>query len=313
MNIWYALSGSLAALMMALMLFDRLAPATAARLGLGLDRWRSGLSEHCTAISGLNMPYLRGSQDTNEVLVLIHGFGGDKDNFTRIARFLTPHYRVICPDLPGFGDAGRDAAASYGIADQVERLRAFLDQLGLNKVHLGGNSMGGFIAAQFAATYPDRVASLWLLDASGTAAAQDSAVLHRYLQTGDMPLLVRSERDFSALLRATTHRTPFLPYSVRTILARRAIADHALHSRILQQIAGSALLETRYQSLPTPSLIVWGIEDQILNPAGARSLQALFPNSQVQMMAGIGHLPMLEAPKRCAKHYLSFRNAEVLK
>ena len=75
------------------------------------------------------MPYLEGGQ--GEPLVLIHGFSADKDNFTRVARFLTPHYRVICPDLPGFGDATRDPSARHGIADQVTRLKAFLGALGI--------------------------------------------------------------------------------------------------------------------------------------------------------------------------------------
>ncbi|WP_442783817.1 alpha/beta fold hydrolase [Collimonas fungivorans] len=298
-----------ACLLLALLLFDRLLPDQAARLALKLERRRSGLSLAEAAVPGFSMPYLQGGREQQETLVLVHGFGGDKDNFTRVARFLTPHYRVICPDLPGFGDASRDPAASYTMADQVLHLRAFLDQLGLEKVHMGGNSMGGFITAQFSATFPERVASLWLLDAAGTAAAQGSAILQRYLQTGEMPLLLRSEQDFTKLIRTTTHRPPFLPWSMRTTLARRAVRDYPLHSRIMQQLTASPLLETRYSTLETPCLIVWGQQDQILDPAGAYSFQALFPDNQLQMMAGIGHLPMVEAPKRSAIDYLAFRTA----
>jgi pimeloyl-ACP methyl ester carboxylesterase len=294
-------------LLLALMLFDRLLPATAARLALKLERRRAGLTLDEVILPGYKMPYLHGGQDHAPALVLVHGFGGDKDNFTRIATFLTPHYRVICPDLPGFGDASRDPDASYDMASQVERLRAFLDQLGLDQVHLGGNSMGGFIAAQFSATYPARVASLWLLDAAGTAAGQNSTVLQRYVSTGEMPLLLRNEKDFATLIRATTHRPPFLPWSIRTTMAQRAIHDHALHSRIMQQLTTSPLLETQYQALATPCLIVWGKQDQILNPAGAYSFQALFPHNQLKLMDDIGHLPMVEAPKRSAADYLAFR------
>ncbi|MFA9218707.1 MAG: alpha/beta fold hydrolase, partial [Sphingomonadaceae bacterium] len=162
-------------LLLALMAYERLAPLAAAQQGLRLERWRSGLRLGQVQIPGFDLPYLEGGHGAP--LVLIHGFAGDKDNFTRVARFLTPHYRVICPDLPGFGDSTRRTDASYSIAEQVERLRALLDQLAPGRVHLGGNSMGGFIAAQFAATYPERVASLWLLDAAGTEAAQSSDIL----------------------------------------------------------------------------------------------------------------------------------------
>ena len=163
-----------AALLMALVLFDRLAPMAAARVGLALERLRSGLRLRRAGVAGADMPYLEGGK--GEPLVLLHGFAGDKDNFTRIARFLTPHYRVICPDLAGFGDAARDPQAGHSIPEQAERLRALLDRIAPGKVHLGGNSMGGFIAAQFAAAWPERVASLWLLDAAGTQASHSSAV-----------------------------------------------------------------------------------------------------------------------------------------
>lgn len=306
MGILYTLL-TLLVLLVLLVLFDRLNPVTTARLAFGLERWRSGLRSRTAEVDGFAMPFLEGG--TGAPLVLIHGFGGDKDNFTQMARFLTPHYRVICPDLPGFGDASRDLQASYTMTEQVERIRVFLDQLQVSKVHLGGNSMGGFIAAQFAAGYPERVISLWLLDAAGTQAAHDSDLMRRSLVSGETPLLLRTEQDFAALMAATTHKAPFLPYSVRTTLARRGVADFALHSKILMQLAESPVLETRYkeQTLTTPTLIVWGREDQILSPHGARTLQALFPNSQVKLMPGVGHLPMLEAPRQTARDFLNYQ------
>lgn len=296
-----------AALLMALVLFDRLAPMAAARAGLALERRRSGLRLRSAAVPGFTIPYLEGGK--GEPLVLIHGFAGDKDNFTRIARFLTPHYRVICPDLPGFGDASRDPGASYLMAEQAARLRALLDQIAPGKVHLGGNSMGGFIAAQFAADYPDRVASLWLLDAAGTEASHSSDVLRRYEASGDMPLLVRDEREFGALIEACTHHAPFLPYSLLSTLGRRAVADFPLHTAILRQLSASPLLQPQPQYAAVPALVVWGEQDRILHPSGAAAFAALLPRSRTVMMPDIGHLPMLEAPKRTARDYLAFRRS----
>lgn len=284
--------------------FERLAPARAARLALALERRRCRLSLRSAAIPGALMPYLEGG--SGAPVVLLHGFAADKDNFTRAAGHLTGAYRVVIPDLPGFGDASRDPQASYGIDDQVANLKAFLDALGLSRVHLGGNSMGGFIAARFAQRHPGMVASLWLLDAAGTEAAYDNALLRRYRDTGEMPLLLRSPAQFDHLLRATMARRVFIPWSIRHELARRGAADFALHTRIMREVHASPLLAG---SIGAPALVVWGENDQILSPAGAAALQAILPDSRMIVMPGIGHLPMVEAPRAAARAYRTFLGA----
>jgi pimeloyl-ACP methyl ester carboxylesterase len=287
----------------------QLAPDLVTRWALFGERSFSGLRLRQAQVDGFCIPYLEGGK--GDTLLLVHGFAGDKDNFTRIARFLTPHYHVIIPDLPGFGDASRDMAASYRMADQVQRLHALLGQLGVTRVHLGGNSMGGFISAQFVASYPGMVASVWLLDAAGTAAAHDTPVFHQYLATGEMPLLLREASQFNALLAATTHKPPFLPRFVRGVLARRAEADYPLHKMILAQLVDSPLMEAGGQQFATPAFIVWGACDQLLNPNGLDAYKALFTGAQTRLMPGIGHLPMVEAPRQSAQDYLAFRRALV--
>jgi pimeloyl-ACP methyl ester carboxylesterase len=297
----------LAVATVALLLFDRLAPMTAGRLGLALERRVSGLRLRQGSAEGLAMPYLEGG--SGEPLVLVHGFAGDKDNFARVARFLTPHYRVIIPDLPGFGDAARDPSVPHMMTDQARRLAALLDQIAPGPVHLGGNSMGGFIAAQFAAMYPQRVASLWLLDAAGTEAAHSSDILKHYEATGEMPLLVKEERDFNTLIAACTEKEPFLPHCVRVLLGRRGAADFALHTALLKQLSEAPLLQPQPAYAAIPALIVWGEQDRILHPDGAASFAALFPDNRTIMMPGTGHLPMVEKPRQAARDYLAFRQA----
>lgn len=294
----------LVALLLALLAFDRLAPVTAARLGIGLDRRLSGLHRHDLQVGSTSMPYLEGG--SGPVIVLVHGFAGDKDNFTRAARYLTRSYRVLIPDLPGFGEASRAPGASYNIADQVAHLHAFLRKLGVTCAHFGGNSMGGFIVAEYAARYPAEVASLWLLDAGGTAASTSNPLFMHYKASGDMPLLMRSPADIGPLLRTCTARRPLIPGSVLRHLGQRGAADFALHTRIMQQMTQSPLLEDRFTAIAAPALIVWGEQDAILDPSGAAALQAIMPNSEVVMMPGIGHLPMLEAPRQSAQAYLDF-------
>lgn len=285
---------------------EYLCPAVAARGWIALARAAAGLSERRLLVDGVMVPYLDGGR--GEPLVLVHGFGADKDNFSRVAQFLTRRVRLIVPDLRGFGAADRDVAADYRIPAQVERLRAFIRALGLGRVHLGGNSMGGFIVAELAARYPAEVASLWLLDPAGTEAALATPMIREYLQTGRIPLLVREPASFPALLRSVMHRRVFAPHSVRRMLAKRAAADFDLHERIFRQVRlESPLLEPVLPAIAAPTLIVWGAEDRVLNPAAAAYLGTAIANSEVELMPEVGHLPMIECPRACARRYLAFR------
>jgi len=295
----------LVALAAGLVAFDYLAPYKSAQLGLTLEQRRSGLEEAQASIPGFDMPYLHGG--SGEPLLLIHGFGAEKNNFTRVARFLTPHYRVVIPDLPGFGEASKPDTATYTIAEQVERLRQFARGLGIERAHLGGSSMGGFIATAWAAKYPEEVASLWLLDPGGTAAAYDSELRREYEKTGKILLVARTPDEHAAVRAIAMARQPFLPYSFKKVLSERAAANYALHSAIFRQMNQEAPLESYVKDLATPALIVWGAEDRVLSPKGAEAMRALLPNSRVVVMPGIGHLPMIEAVAQSAADYLAFR------
>lgn len=285
--------------------FDYFAPYTAARLGVQLEQHRSGLREASASIPGFEMPYLEGG--SGEPLLLIHGFGADKNNFTRVARFLTPHYRVVIPDLPGFGEASKPDTATYAIAEQVERVRQFAQGLGIRRAHLGGSSMGGFIATAWAAKYPGEVASLWLLAPGGTAAAYDSELRREYQKTGEVLLLAKTPEEHGRVRAIAMARQPLLPYSFKRVLGERAAANYALHAKIFEQMNREAPLESYVTRLETPALIVWGAEDRVLNPRGADAMRAFMPNARAIVMPGIGHLPMIEAVWQSAEGYLAFR------
>src|SRR3546814_16125165 len=83
-------------------------------------------------------------------------------------------YHVIAPDLPGFGENERNPQLAYDIAAQTERLKDFIDALGLDRPHVAGNSMGGWIALRYALAYPDALASLILLNTAGVKGANES-------------------------------------------------------------------------------------------------------------------------------------------
>ncbi len=292
----------LAALAGAYILF----PQQAAQLGIALERSRSGLTEKTLTLPDMQIAYLEGGQ--GEPLLLMHGFGADKDNWTRVSRHLTPHFHVFAIDLPGFGESSKPADWRYRTQDQVERLHAIIAALGLQHPHLGGSSMGGQIAASYAARYPDEVASLWLNAPGGVFSAQPSEMILR-IQAGEkIPLLAQSREEFDQVFALMFIDPPFVPSAFKQILAERAAANYELHSRIFKDLRyDSVPLENLVNGLPTPTRIVWGEQDRVLHVSGAKILAGLMPNASVLVLPATGHLPMVERSQAVAEDYLSFR------
>ena len=133
-------------------------PEDTARMMFGLERQRAGLELQSVVVDGETWPYLEGGSSDAPVLLLLHGFGGDKDNWTRFSRTLVENYRVIAPDLPGFGDSARHPDWDYSLTAQSDRLEGFVAALELSPLHIGGNSMGGQLAALYTHTHPEQVA-----------------------------------------------------------------------------------------------------------------------------------------------------------
>lgn len=296
----------IAVLVLALVAFDRFAPYPAARIALKLERLRCGLVAKKTSIPGFEIAYLEGGK--GEPLLLIHGFGGDKDHFTRVSAKLTRRYHVVIPDLPGFGESSRPDGATYSIDEQVDRLRALAHKLGLSRFHLGGNSMGGGIALAYAVKYPEEVESLWLLAPAATRKSLDSELMRNLDEMGVNYLIMRSRAEYDRTKAFVMSRNPWMPGSLDHVLAERAIADSELHNHIFQEIRKDIVEDPPVQ-IEIPALLVWGKEDRVLNPGSADQLMSAMPNARLILMDGIGHIPMVEAPGQAARDYLEFRKA----
>ena len=270
-----------------------------------MERSRAGLQrKDITLADGTHIAYLEGG--SGAPLVLVHGFGADKDNFTRVSRWLVPHYRVIVPDLVGFGESTHRADVDYHYAAQARRLHDFTQALGLARLDLGGNSMGGGISMSFAAQYPQEVASLWLIDAAGIAEAPPSELAKIVTTTGANPLMITQESDYPAFIKFVMSDPPWIPGSVMDVLARERIANQALERQVFQQIATDSV-SAAVKGLKTPTLVVWGAEDRALSVGTVPVLQALLPNAQAIVMPHVGHAPMIERPKPTAEDYVHFR------
>lgn len=285
--------------------FIYLAPVQATRVALDAERHHAGLvRKEITLPDGLHYAYLEGGE--GETLMLLHGFGADKDNFTRVAHWLTPHYRVIVPDLLGFGESSHPPEADYGPVAQMERVRRLAQALGVTSLHLGGSSMGGQIAMTYAIMHPAEVRSLWLLDPAGIWSAPKSELAKLVVEQGRNPLIAKNEDEFAATFSFVMSDPPFIPRPILNVMAQGQISNVALAEKIFKQIATYSV-EAGVTGLETPAFIVWGDQDRAINVATGEILHKLMPRSQLSVMHGLGHLPMIERPKQCAEEYLRFR------
>lgn len=282
-------------------------PETTFDLLIKAERAVSGLEPRNIDTNRLRFEYLEGGK--GEPLILLHGFGANKDNWTRIAKYFTPHFRVIAFDLTGFGDSSPAPDADYTIRAQVRRVKMFVQALGIQSFHLGGSSMGGNIAGSYVSIYPEDVRSLLLIAPGGVVSAEPSEMYRRLMDGKPFPLVAANKEEYERLLDFIFFKRPFIPLPIKKVLIQEAIAHRPLNVKIFNQFRNPEnveALETLMNGLKVSTLIIWGANDRVLHVSGAKILAAAMPNATVAVMDAVGHLPMIEKPKQTAQLYLNF-------
>jgi len=273
-----------------------------ARWGIAAERRIAGLERQELQVGADHWVWLEGG--SGETAILLHGFGGDKDNWTRFAGHL--HMHVIIPDLPGFGENTRDWERSYDIAAQVERLRAFIEARDIRHFHLAGNSMGGHLCVAYAALHPERVESLVLIDPAGVVSPHESE-LSRVTAQGQNPLIVRSTEGFDALIDFVFAVPPFIPTPVRRYFAERAMANASFNQKVFTDYKAHGLpLEPILPHIQQRTMVMWGDTDRVIDPSAADVFMTALPHATKVLMKNCGHSPMLERPQETAEIYDRF-------
>ena len=284
-----------------------LIPEEFTKLGIYVERSASGLNYKTVVIGDETWHYLEGGPKDAEVVLLLHGFGGNKDNWTRFSKFLTGSYRVIAPDLPGFGESAQHPDWHYSLPPQRSRMNGFTQALGLERFHVVGHSMGGHLAALYTHKYPGQVLSMALFNNAGIVAPNESE-MQRLLAEGKNPLIVNTLEDFDRLLTIVFYNKPFVPWPVKGVLAQDAI-DHAEFNQFIFESYKSdsfSGLEPILSYIENPVLILWGEYDRVLDVSSVKVMRPLLPRVEVVIMKDTGHAPMLERPAETAAHYLAF-------
>lgn len=278
-----------------------------AELGFAAERAANGVARKALTADGEHWFYLEGGSAKAETILMLHGFTANKDNWTRFCGTVAKRYRVVAPDLPGFGESARHKDWSYALDEQRERLAAFVRALGLVRFHIVGSSMGGHLAALYAHARPGEVVSLALFNNAGVTAKWENE-MYAALARSDNLLLARSVEDFDRVLDFVAHKKPFVPWPARRYLAERAVEDRDFFAMIFAQYRRDLDegLEKTLPEIRTPTLVLWGRQDRVLDVSCVEAMRPLLPHAEVIVMEETGHLPMLERPALAARHYLSF-------
>lgn len=228
-----------------------------------------------------------------EPLVLIHGFGGDKNNWLFNHEVLAANRAVYAVDLPGHGESEKQLASAIGPEDLARSLIGFMDAVGLERAHLAGHSLGGAVVILTAAKAPQRVLSLSLLASAGLGPEIDAEYLRSFAQTNSRNQLKKlAQRLFADESLVTRSLVEDLLKYKRLDGVTQALT--AIAENMLQDSAQRVQLTETLARLELPIGVVWGAEDRIIPPSHA---QALSGKAEIHVVPDAGHMVMMEAPK----------------
>ena len=263
-------------------------------------------------VDGIAWPYLEGGPPEGEVLLLVHGFGAEKDHWLAYARQFSKKYRVVIPDVPGFGEATKSADLDYGMAAQAQRLDGFLQALGVPRCHAAGNSMGGYILLKLALDNPARLESLTLLNNAGVSSSGQSE-LEEAVARGESPLVMRSPADVDRLLAFAMAKPLHVPARFKQVMCDQNAPHADFRDDVFAALSrdhGQRPLNSRLPEVRVPTLVIWGRHDRLIDVSCVDALQSGIPDCESFVFEDLGHMPMVEAPVRTARRHIAFLDRE---
>lgn len=243
-----------------------------------------------------------------KTLVFVHGLSGSWPNWLEQLPVFAARHRVITLDLPGFGHSPmpREEISISGYARILDQL---LGRLGVDAAAVVGNSMGGFISAELAIAYPQRVERLVLVSAAGL-----STYNHRGSVTV-LPAMRQAERSLMALgawtaakSDAVARRARLRDATLSVVVRHPAKLDSALAAEQLRGAGKPGFMQgfeavlhydirDRLPRIACPTLIVWGEQDRLISVRDADVFAELIPDSRKVVYGDTGHMAMLERPE----------------
>jgi 2-hydroxy-6-oxonona-2,4-dienedioate hydrolase/4,5:9,10-diseco-3-hydroxy-5,9,17-trioxoandrosta-1(10),2-diene-4-oate hydrolase len=258
----------------------------------------ANLTEHTVTAAG--KPMFVAESGTGPAVVMLHGGGpgaSGVSNYSRNIDALAENFRVIVPDMPGYGRSAKGVDHDDPFGYLADAIRGLLDVLGVDTAHLIGNSYGGAAALRFALDTPDRVERLVLMGPGGIGTTKGlptpglKSLLSYY--GGDGPSRDKLETFIRTYL---VYDGASVPDALIDLRYDASIDPEVVADPPLRRPSGLRTLwrmdltrDSRLKSLRTPTLVLWGRDDKVNRPSGGPMLLNLMPNAELVMTSHTGH------------------------
>jgi len=244
-------------------------------------------NNYMLSIGAASLAYLKCG--AGSAVIIVHGIGGHKEDWRQVMRALASRHSVYAIDMIGFG-ASSKTSVDITIESQVGAIKALMTAEKLDRVDLIGNSVGGWVAAQFAATYNSSVRRLVLVDAAGFKAMfEGPAPANFYPGTVE-----EMQRLMSLVLYSDfAHTREFAESALKSL---QASGDAQAAERVFQGLFLSPRLEELMPKIMTPTLVVWGAEDKLFPPVIAELVHGNIKGSSKVLIPKAGHFPHIDNP-----------------
>jgi pimeloyl-ACP methyl ester carboxylesterase len=232
---------------------------------------------------------------SGEALILLHGLGGDADEWLFCMEELSSSRRVIALDLLGFGRSDKPQVR-YTIDRFVEVLEQFLNVLAIERASLMGSSLGGWVAAAFALKFAERTDKLILID---------SARLQSEIPEMPIDLRVSTRQHMRDVLNVMFYNQSFVTEELVDLAYKghlRRQDGYTIDSALENFKDKREWLDEQVAELRVPTLILWGEQDALIPVSVSDALLRLIPGSQREIIPECGHLPALERPAELIRH-----------
>lgn len=264
----------------------------------------SAIADKYATVFGAKIHYLEAG--SGPVVILLHGLGGSSANWAPTIAPLAKKYRVLVPDQIGFGKSDKPML-NYRVATLVDFLDGFYKKVGVQRATLVGNSLGGFTAAAFAISHPEKVDKLVLVDAAGFAVTGD---LDPRVLNGLNPSTRQQVKDLLSLVFYNKQQFGS-DMVIEGFLASRVTAgDQYTIQRFIESIGrGEDMLDGKLGAIKHPTLIVWGREDGLTQLSMGQRFNKEIAGSQLLIIEKCGHVPQLEKPEEFNAGLMKFLGA----